>query len=217
MRRRSGDIETVGGRDGATSQGAGTVAPWLQPQERLLVTVGVSLNLLIRNRVPRRYRKKEPEQPEREVGLLLRLLGGILMGVVWACSMGGIIGESLSSCLLGTLRLMVLPIRGRPFRGGWRSQAGQFVIAVRTGPSYFRDFDNSMALMAITNRRLLLLHQGAKRGECLAEFPREQLRSLTDRSHWYSDRMDIHFADGSLVAVGIGESGRELLLSALNG
>lgn len=194
---------------------ASTVTPWLQPKERLLTAFDVRLNFLIRNRVPRRYRRAEPE-PEKKTGLLWWVLAVVGMGVFWVFNIGLIVCESLSACLLSVLRLLVLPIRGWPFKGGWRSQAGRFVIAVRTGPSYFRNFDNSTALMVLTNRRVLLLHRGVKRNEFLAEFPREQLRRAVDRHQWYSDRVDLHFADESLVAVGLGESDRTALLSALN-
>jgi hypothetical protein len=161
---------------------ATAVAPWLGQGEHLLAVTEVSLGGLIRDTVPRRHR------PQSGGGLDVLLLPFELVSAAWTALRRG----------------LVAPLRGRPLRGGWGSQAGRFVIAVRTLPS--RDgrtfsYGNDHALLAFTTHRVLIAHPGVSQTRYLGEFPRGELRGARNR-HWtFSDRVDLTFADGSLVAV----------------
>jgi len=157
------------------------VTPWLHQGEQLLAVADVSLCGLIRDTVPHRYRPKPRSAFD---GLLLPL-------------------ELAVASWTAVRRALVAPLRGRPFRGGWRSQAGRFVIAVRTRPSGPKSvhYDNERALLAFTDHRVLIAHTGPRETRYLGEFPRADLRGARIR-HWtFSDRVDLTFADGSLVAV----------------
>jgi hypothetical protein len=116
-------------------------------------------------------------------------------------NVGWMVGDFLSGCLGAALRAVLAPLRGLPFKGGWRSHAGEFVVAVRSGPSSVTGYDGNDALLAFTDRRVLLVHSGMSDSEALGGFPRPYLRGAQIR-HWtFSDRVDLHFDDGSLVAV----------------
>lgn len=195
---------------------APVVTPWLEPGERLRTAVPASLNGLIRSRIPRRYRPKEPKE-EWTGGPVQRVVGGALLAVFQVLNAFQYVGEGLAAAFLSVLRLVVLPVRGRPFRGGWRSQAGTFVIAVRTGPSSERNHANERVLIAVTDRRVLLCYDGPKKSEKFGEIPGGELREAVDRQTWFSSRVDLRFADGSLVAVRVREADTAGFQSAVNG
>jgi hypothetical protein len=175
------------------------VAPWVHPQERLHAVLRVRLCGMIRHRVPRRHRPVKPAR-SKPMGPLHKAVAMIVMPLSVLLNLGGAAAEFLSATLYAFFRALVIPLRGRPLKGGWSSQAGQFVISVRTGPSYTTGYDNERTLMAFTDRRVLLVHDGARGAESLGEFGREQLHQAEIR-HWtFSNRVDLYFADGSLAA-----------------
>lgn len=190
--------------------------PWLEPGERVCAAVSASLNGRIRSRVPRRYRP--PKSKEESSGSCLgRILVGVLFVLSWVFDDGAqYVGEALGVACMAVVRAIIRPVRGRPFRGGWRSQAGHFVIAVRRGPSFEQDYTNGRVMIAVTERRILLCYDGI-RTEILGSVPRGELRKAVDRQTWFSSRVDLHFADASLVAVQVQEAGRMNFLSWVNG
>ncbi|MCU7826140.1 hypothetical protein [Kitasatospora sp. DSM 101779] len=168
--------------------------PRLQPGEQLYGVADVGLDRYVRRGLPRRHRTavRPPQAPAaRRRGclpavLLLPLQLLDLEGFVEA------VGES-------TVRGLRRAFHGRPFSGGWGSRAGRFVIAVRTGPSTHRRFRHGRTLLAVTDRRVLLVDHD--HGELMASFPRPELaRTGTVRSR-QPERVDLVFADGSHIAV----------------
>jgi hypothetical protein len=178
--------------------------------ERLLAVLNVQLCGMIRHRVPRQYRPVKPSRSE-PMGPLRKAVLAIAMPLNVVFNLGQAAAELMSAGLRALLSALVTPLRGRPFKGGWRSQAGQFVIAVRTGPSSTTSYDNDRTLMAFTDRRVLLVHHRRLGPEFLGEFDRAQLGQAEIR-HWtFSDRVDLHFGDGSLAAVDVATPQAEAL------
>ena len=99
-------------------------------------------------------------------------------------------------------------VRGRVWQGGWQSDAGRFVIAVRAADGRGL-YENDSFLMAFTDRRVLLLSSPRsperETPELLAEYPRQVL-ALRSEPHpaRHRNRVDLAFPDGSWVALAIG-------------
>ncbi len=179
------------------------MAPWLHPHEHLLGIVDVKLSDLIR-RVPRKLR---PGKQWR----------GTLGAVAGAVDAAASAADAVEFFDFGIIRRLRGIVRGAGLTGGWQSMAGQFVIAVRTGPDPSSTRDNERALMVFTDRRILLmctvstkkvplfgkvspglqLREARRLGEILPG----QLQSVVIRHTSLSERVDLHFADGSLAAV----------------
>ncbi|WP_405726895.1 hypothetical protein OG607_23650 [Streptomyces sp. NBC_01537] len=174
---------------------AAAVTPLLGQDERLIAVVKVDLCGLIRGDVPRRHRSPEPARSAGE-----RVMDVLFLPVTLTVAAL----ELLDAAWTALRRALVAPLRGRPLQGGWRSQAGRFVVSVRTLPSRTgrsTSYDNEHALLAFTTHRVLIVHPHDTETPYLGEFPREQLRGVRIR-HWtFSSRVDLTFADGSLVAV----------------
>lgn len=91
------------------------------------------------------------------------------------------------------------------------------MLAVRTGPDNPGTYDTQRVLMAFTDRRVLLMCTVStkkvplfgkvppriklREARCLGEFPPGQLQRVVIRHTSLSERVDLHFADGSLAAV----------------
>ncbi|NUQ97062.1 MAG: hypothetical protein HOY79_11020 [Streptomyces sp.] len=185
------------------------IAPWLQPHERLLGIVEVTLSTVIRPSLPRKLRTGQST--------------GAVDGAIEAVAS---VADAFDMFDFGIFRRIRRIVRGAGLKGGWQSMAGQFVIAVRTGhdPSRSR-YDNNQVLMVFTDRRILLMctvsirnkkvplfgkvppgeQVGRKEARCLGELLPGQLRSVAVRHNWLSSRVDLHFADGSLVALDLYE------------
>ncbi|MFF3908457.1 hypothetical protein ACFYZJ_21290 [Streptomyces sp. NPDC001848] len=185
------------------------ITPWLQPHERLLGIVDVKLSDLIRRTLPRELRTGKQWRGTRGA------LEGAFEGALSAA-------DAVENFDFGIIRRIRRIVRGAGLTGGWQSMAGQFAIAVRTGPDISRtDYDNERVLMVFTDRRILLMctvptkkaslfgkiPPGTPRREarCLGEIPPGQLRRVVIRHTSLSERVDLHFADGSLVAVEVSE------------
>ncbi|MFJ5534719.1 hypothetical protein [Streptomyces sp. NPDC093261] len=180
------------------------MAPWLQPHERLLGIVDVKLSDLIRRTLPRELR---PDKRWSDT------LGAVEAAVEAAASTA----DAVENVDFGVVRRLRRIVRGAGLTGGWQSMAGQFVIAVRTGPRTPSTYDNEKALMVFTDRRILVMctvsakkvplfgkvPPGTQLREArrLAEILPGQLRSVAIRHTSLSERVDLHFADGSLAAV----------------
>ncbi|MGR6973080.1 hypothetical protein ACU639_26400 [Streptomyces cynarae] len=180
------------------------IAPWLQPHERLLGIVAVKLSDLIRRPLPRELR------PGKQ-------WTGTLGAVQGAAEAAASAADAVEFLDFGVTRRLRRILRGAGLTGGWQSMAGQFAVAVRTGPDTSSTYDNERALMVFTDRRILLmctvstkkvplfgkvppgtpLREARRLGEILPG----QLRSVVIRHTSLSERVDLHFADGSLVAV----------------
>ncbi|GAA3794274.1 hypothetical protein GCM10022403_030180 [Streptomyces coacervatus] len=99
-------------------------------------------------------------------------------------------------------------IRGRVWQGGWESDAGRFVIAVRAGDRR-GEYENNRFLLTFTDRRVLLLSSPLsperETPELFGEYPRHVIR-LRSEPHpaRHRNRVDLAFPDGSWVAVAIG-------------
>ncbi|MEU6366622.1 hypothetical protein ABZ876_13015 [Streptomyces sp. NPDC046931] len=180
------------------------IAPWLQPHERLLGIVDVKLSDLIRRTLPRELR------PGKRWRGTLGAVDGAAEGAESAA-------DAVENFDFGIIRRLRRIVRGAGLTGGWQSMAGQFAIAVRTGPRTPSTYDNEQVLLVFTDRRILLMCTvSAKKGALLGKVPpgtqlKEarrlgeilpgQLRSVAVRHTWLSERVDLHFADGSLAAV----------------
>lgn len=99
-------------------------------------------------------------------------------------------------------------VRGRVWQGGWQSDAGRFVIAVRAADGRGL-YENNSFLLTFTDRRVLLLSSALsperETPELLAEYPRQVL-ALRSKPHpaRHRNRVDLAFPDGSWVALAIG-------------
>ncbi|MEV8097555.1 hypothetical protein [Kitasatospora sp. NPDC085879] len=168
--------------------------PWLQPGERLHGVADVGLDRYVRRRLPRRHRTAQ-RPPEAAAGRRRGCLPAVLLLPLQLLDLEGFveaIGES-------TVRGLRRAFHGRPFAGGWGSLAGRFVVAVRTGPSTHRRFRHGRTLLAVTDRRILLVDHD--HGELMADFPRTELSRTGAVRTRQPQRVDLVFADGSLVAV----------------
>ncbi|GAA5180337.1 hypothetical protein GCM10023322_12410 [Rugosimonospora acidiphila] len=179
------------------------IAPWLQPHERLLGIVEVRLSDLIPRVLPRELR------PGKQ-------WTGILGAVQDAAEAATSAVDAIEFLDFGIIRRLRRAVRGAGLAGGWQSMAGQFAIAVRTGPDTRNTYDNEQALMVFTDGRILLmctvfakvpLFGEVEPGQQLNEIRRlgeilpGGLRSVAIRHTSLSRRVDLHFADGSLAAV----------------
>ncbi|MEU6147576.1 hypothetical protein ABZ848_45415 [Streptomyces sp. NPDC047081] len=177
------------------------MAPWLQPHERLLGIVEVKLSDLIRRPLPRELRTGKQRT-------------GAVDGVVEATAS---VVDAVEFFDFGIIRRIRRGVRGAGLTGGWQSMAGWFAIAVRTGPDTLDTYDNERALMVFTDRRILLMctvsakkvplfgkvppGQRLREARCLGELLPGQLLRVVIRHTSLSERVDLHFTDGSLVAV----------------
>ncbi|MFF4505494.1 hypothetical protein [Streptomyces sp. NPDC001401] len=99
-------------------------------------------------------------------------------------------------------------VRGRVWQGGWDSDAGRFVIAVRAGDRR-GEYENNRFLLTFTDRRVLLLSAPGlserEPPELFGEYPRHVL-ALRSEPHpaRHRNRVDLAFPDGSWVALAIG-------------
>lgn len=200
------------------------IAPWLQPHERLLGIVKVRLSSVIRPSLPRKLRTGQST--------------GVLGAVDGATEAVALVVDAFENFDFGIIRRIRRIVRGAGLKGGWQSVAGQFVIAVRTGPDPSRSrYDNDKVLMVFTDRRILLMctvsiwnkkvplfgkvppgeQVGREEARYLGELLPGQLRSVAIRRNWLSDRVDLHFADGSLAALGLYEKDARALESLSQG
>ncbi|MCC9308690.1 hypothetical protein LN042_16640 [Kitasatospora sp. RB6PN24] len=179
------------------------ISPWLRPPERERGATEVTVDVFAPHRVPRRLRATKPAPP-----------GGWRRGPT----------ERLDRVVIAVLEPVSAVLRffrkfphGLPFRGGWSSQAGRFLIMVRTGPSTHRYHENNEAVLVFTDRRVLVLHPGS--GERLGELALDQLvvGAPKERPWRQPGRVDIRFTDGSLLAVECRHFVNDVLRSLLAG
>ncbi|MFD8597739.1 hypothetical protein ACFV1L_22315 [Kitasatospora sp. NPDC059646] len=161
------------------------------PGERVLGIVDADLCDLIR-RTPRRYRTaRSGGVAEAGFGCLFVLF-----------NLGDFVADLIEDCTWGLIRSLRRLFRGRGLTGGWPSQAGRFVVAVRSADS---GYDNDDVLIVFTDRRILLAGGLGRTPRLLGELPYAHLRRVEPRHTWMSDRTDLHFADGSLAALEVAE------------
>ncbi|MEV6942456.1 hypothetical protein AB0N07_10705 [Streptomyces sp. NPDC051172] len=162
--------------------------------ERLQRAYLAGLDPLAPERVPRRHR------PPRARGGLLAAVGVLATPVQE-------LADKLHEWMwrgFGVWRL----VRGRVWQGGWQSDAGRFVIAVRAADGRGL-YENDSFLLTFTDRRVLLLSSALsperEAPELLAEYPRQAL-ALRSEPHpaRHRNRVDLAFPDGSWVALAIG-------------
>ncbi|WP_457030893.1 hypothetical protein [Kitasatospora sp. P5_F3] len=177
-------------------------APLLQPGEQIHAVAELTLSDLIR-RVPRKYR------PGAATRGAMAAFGALFELVA-------VIAELLFEAVFGFFRMIRRITRGRGLQGGWGSQAGQFVIAVRHGYEGAAPMDNNRAVLAFTDRRILLADHLVSVGlKPLGELPYGRIRRVEDRTGGVSDRVDLHFADGSLAALSQGTDEARALVALI--
>ncbi|MFJ1755728.1 hypothetical protein [Kitasatospora sp. NPDC088134] len=157
------------------------------PGEQVYGAADGDLSDLIR-RVPRRYRR-----PDMRLGSERAL--DAVVGLLDLLDTLGDLFESVSWGLVRSLRRL---LRGRALRGGWQSLAGRFVITVRSAAA---DHRNDDVVLVSTDRRLLVATHVRGRLVPLGELAHPQLRRVKVRHTWISDRVDLHFEDGSVAAL----------------
>ncbi|MGW3117863.1 hypothetical protein ACWDBW_12085 [Streptomyces sp. NPDC001107] len=188
--------------------------------EQLLRAFPARLDPLAPERVPRRHRPpRPPRAPQRGTqDRSFQGLGVLLLPFYWFAAAGAVLMapvEALADKLLewmwrgfGIRRL----VRGRVWQGGWQSDAGRFVIAVRAADGRGL-YENDNFLLTFTDRRVLLLSSPRsperETPELLAEYPRQVL-ALRSEPHpaRHRNRVDVAFPDGSWVALAIGSRDR---------
>ncbi|BAJ31047.1 MULTISPECIES: hypothetical protein [Kitasatospora] len=156
-------------------------------------------------RPPRRYRKERFGRVA-EAGL------GCLSVVFY---FGDYVADLLEDCTWGLIRSLRRLCRGRGLTRGWESRAGRFARAVRGADN---DHDNDDVLLLFTDRRILLAGSGSntpgrtaadrRAVRVLGELPYPDLVRVEPRHTWISSRVDLHFADGSRLALEV--DGKEL-------
>ncbi|MFJ9692071.1 hypothetical protein [Kitasatospora sp. NPDC101183] len=167
----------------------------LHPGEPLLGIVEFDLSRLLDPRLPRKYRRPKAGRSEPD---------GCFTAVFMLFHLTEVLSEALETgidSLLRRRRVRRLGPAGAPFAGGWESRAGEFVIVVRSGHEKDTEYNNNDALLAYTDRRVLVLDRVSRDLELLAELPRQQLGRLENKQTERSLRMDLHFADGSSIAL----------------
>ncbi|MFJ9521579.1 hypothetical protein ACIRPK_25395 [Kitasatospora sp. NPDC101801] len=163
------------------------VAPYLRPNEQVHAVLELKLSDLIR-RVPRKHQRGKPG-PAALLGLM------VLLDLV------AVVVEAVYESIFGFVRNLRRLFRGRGLRGGWTSQAGQFVLAVRHGSGVGLP-DNDGAQLVLAGGRTVIFKASHTVGvTVLGELPHGQLRKVELRHTAMSDRVDLHFADGSLAAI----------------
>jgi hypothetical protein len=178
------------------------VSPWLRPQERVRGVVEFRLDEFTPRCAPRRLRAAKPVPPQGWDDSP----GYRLIRTLWWGTLG----------LLVTAYMVIRrPIHGFPFRGGWSSQAGQFLLMVLRGPSRHRLYENDEACLVFTDHRVLVLHRQS--AEFLGELALSQLvvGEPKERPFRQAERVDLSFTDGSLLALDAGLSNKSKLLRDL--
>ncbi|MFF4343991.1 hypothetical protein ACFY00_29180 [Kitasatospora sp. NPDC001540] len=174
------------------------VAHLLPPGEQPRGVVDADLCDLVR-RPPRRYRNERS-------GRAAEAAFGCLFVFV---NLAEYLADLLEDCTWGLIRSLRRLFRGRGLTGGWESQAGRFARAVRGADN---DYENDDVLLLFTDRRILLAGSGdntpadRRAVRVLGELPYAHLRRVEPRHTWISSRVDLHFADGSLLALEVYES-----------
>ncbi|WP_033215191.1 hypothetical protein [Kitasatospora phosalacinea] len=167
------------------------------PGEQLRGVVDADLCDLVR-RPPRRYRN-ERHGRAAEAGI------GCLSAVFY---FGDYVADLLEDCTWGLIRSLRRLLRGRGLTRGWESQAGRFARTVRGADN---DYENDDVLLLFTDRRILLAGSGTntpadrRAVRVLGELPYAHLARVEPRHTWISSRVDLHFADGSLLALEVHE------------
>ncbi|MFF4800066.1 hypothetical protein ACFY1U_16920 [Streptomyces sp. NPDC001351] len=185
------------------------VARSLPRGEQLHRAFSAGLDPLAPERVPRRHRPPRPPGHGTE-DRSFRGLGVLLLPLYWIAAAGAVLMAPVEKVEdwfwrgFGMWRL----VRGRVWQGGWESDAGRFVIAVRSGDRR-GSYENDRFLLTFTDRRVLLLSSSSSREhetpELFAEYPRHVVR-LRSEPHpaRHRNRVDLAFPDGSWVALAIG-------------
>lgn len=185
------------------------VATLLLPGEKPLGSFKASLDPLTPIAVPRRHRPRREKRPKGE-DRSFRGIGSVLVPLYWiAAGLSFLISPVVITVGrledwmwrgFGIRRLF----RGRVWQGGWESDAGRFIIAVRGRG------ESESCLLAATDRRMLILERPyspeLEEAKLRGEFARGTygLRSEPHPAR-HKDRVDIAFADGSWLAVDIAD------------
>lgn len=177
--------------------------------ERLLGSFKANLDPLAPIAVPRRHRPERERRPKGE-DRSFSGLGVVLVPLYWVVSAVSFLVSPVVITLgrfedwfwrgFGIRRLL----RGRVWEGGWTSEAGRFVIAVRGRG------ESGSFLLALTERRMLLLDRpyspDLEEARLRADFARGSYRLRGERHPArHKDRVDIAFADGSWLALDLPE------------
>lgn len=180
--------------------------------EGLLGSFKANLDPLAPIAVPRRYRPEREQRPKGE-DRSFRGVGVVLVPLYWVVAAVSFVVSPVVITLgrfddwfwrgFGIRRL----IRGRVWEGGWRSEAGRFVVAVRGRG------ESGSFLLVLTDRRMLILDRPyspeLEEPRLRAEFPRgSYLLRREPHPARHKDRVDIAFTDGSWLAVDLPERTR---------
>ncbi|MCD9876857.1 hypothetical protein [Streptomyces guryensis] len=177
--------------------------------EQLCRVFSAGLDPLAPEGVPRRHRPPRAPGSGTE-DRSFRGLRVLLLPFHWMAVAGAVLTyplEKLEDWFWGGFGIRRL-VRGRVWHGGWESDAGRFVIAVRAGDGR-GTFRNDGFLLTFTDRRVLLLSKPLsperETPRLYGEYPR-QVPCLRREPHpaRHRNRVDLAFPDGSWVALAIG-------------
>ncbi|MFJ1705038.1 hypothetical protein [Kitasatospora sp. NPDC088346] len=189
---------------------------WLEPGEYLHGVADVGLDRFVRRELPRRLRVEKPPLPagaKAPAGRKRGCLMTVLLFPLLLLDLGHVVEDVAEALTEATVKGVRRMFHGRPFVGGWDSLAGRFVVAVRTGPTAHRRYRHTRALLAFTDRGVLLVDHD--HGELLGRFRRAELGGTGIVRSRQPKRVDLCFADGSLVAVVADSAGAAQVLRAL--
>lgn len=178
--------------------------------EQLYDVFSAGLDPLAPEDIPRRHRPRRAPGSGTE-DRSFRGLRVLLLPFYWFAAAAALLTyplEKMEDWFWGGFGIRRL-VRGRVWQGGWESDAGRFVIAVRAG--YGRGtFNNDSFLLTFTDRRVLLVSSSLsperETPKVYGEYPRLVL-SLRREPHpaRHRNRVDVAFPDGSWVALAVGK------------
>ncbi|GLW70619.1 hypothetical protein Kpho02_29180 [Kitasatospora phosalacinea] len=171
--------------------------PFLAPGERLRAAATVSLAPGIPHPPAELLPPRQPAEWERKLARPIGLLRRARALVDPVASATGAVGDRIADAVPDAAW------HGRGMDGGWTSAAGRFVLR------WYEDGAKGDCLLALTDRRLLLLADRAKPWQLDPvyaphhELPRHETAALrrNPKGVLQRGRVDLHFPDGSWAAL----------------
>ncbi|MBS2964231.1 hypothetical protein KGA66_14320 [Actinocrinis puniceicyclus] len=182
MKPAKADIEQT--RLACLAEYGPALEPWLAPGETLRAVVSARVDTGIRE-PPRKLR------PKIKTSKLRTTLGCLFI----TFSIGSMVAEAVTAAILGIPTLFM----DKPWRGGWKSQAGEFLVA-----AFRLNHDYPALLIAATDRRLLVTSRPGRfskpHAAVIAEYTPGQLRNRPKPPpERRKSRADVAFPDASWI------------------
>ncbi|MFD7922825.1 hypothetical protein ACFV3R_26845 [Streptomyces sp. NPDC059740] len=177
--------------------------------ERLLYVCPTELDPLLPPRLPRRLRVGRAARLRWWAPLTCLLSTVLRLGDYWLgwdlWTLGPTVWEYFFDWCRRPYRMVRRAVRGGVWGGGYESEAGRFVVAVRNAPPW-RHGEHDRLLLAVTSHRLLALPWKApsagEQEEISAQFPQGAFRNRREPlPAGRRLRVALEFRDGSWVGL----------------